>query len=224
MQRPSREHPFVEPTNPNHKGNIAEAEIAAAAVRCGVTVLKPLTEHARYDLVFDLGTRLVRVQCKWARLRDDVVMINLAGYRLTFGGSVRSSYSAREVDVIAAYCSGTDACYLIPIEIAAGRRAFHLRLQPARNGQRAWVNWASDYEFPGAIAQLEERHGGTVEVAGSSPAGSIPADPPAPAATVGANEFRDRLGHYMARAAGGEHLDVTRRGKPYVRVSPARPP
>jgi hypothetical protein len=32
---------------PNDKGPIAELEIAAAAVRLGVTVFKPLTEHAR---------------------------------------------------------------------------------------------------------------------------------------------------------------------------------
>jgi hypothetical protein len=53
---------------PNHKGSIAEAEIAAAAIREGVTVLKPLGEHGRYDLVFDVDGHLVRVQCKWARL------------------------------------------------------------------------------------------------------------------------------------------------------------
>ena len=30
------------------------------------TVLKPLTEHERYDLAFEVGGRFVRVQCKWA--------------------------------------------------------------------------------------------------------------------------------------------------------------
>jgi hypothetical protein len=40
----------------NDKGNIAEAEIAAAATRLGINVLKPLLEHGRYDLAFDLGT------------------------------------------------------------------------------------------------------------------------------------------------------------------------
>lgn len=222
---------FVEPTNPNHKGNIAEAEVAAAATRLGLTVLKPLNEHARYDLALDVGTRLLRLQCKWARLDGDVVMINLCGYRLTSSGSVRSKYSADEVDAIAAYCNGNDRCYLVPIEIAAGRRAFHLRLRPARNGQRAWINWADNYEFPGAIAQLEERQRGTLEVAGSSPAGSTPrssgprslesALPKRPAMTVAANELRSRLSHYLERAALGETLEITRRGKPYVRIAAA---
>ncbi len=47
----------------NEKDNIAELEIAAAAAKLGVGVDKPLVEHARADLVFEIGRRLWRVQC-----------------------------------------------------------------------------------------------------------------------------------------------------------------
>jgi hypothetical protein len=57
----------------NHKGNVAEAAIAAAAIKLGVDVIKPLVEHTRYDLIFDLRPRLLRVPCKWAPLKDDVM-------------------------------------------------------------------------------------------------------------------------------------------------------
>jgi PD-(D/E)XK endonuclease len=50
----------------NRKGAIAEAEIAAAAVRLGIPVLRPIQEHGRYDLAFEVGDRILRVQCKWA--------------------------------------------------------------------------------------------------------------------------------------------------------------
>jgi PD-(D/E)XK nuclease superfamily protein len=53
----------------NHKGNVAEMAIAAKATRLGIPVLKPLIEHTRYDLVFDVDGRLLRVQCKCAPLR-----------------------------------------------------------------------------------------------------------------------------------------------------------
>ena len=39
----------------NHKGNVAEAAIAAAAIKLGVPVMKPLVEHTRYDLILRLG-------------------------------------------------------------------------------------------------------------------------------------------------------------------------
>jgi len=207
--------------DPNHKGNVAEAAIAAAAVKLGIGVLRPQFEHGRYDLVFEFRERLLRIQCKWAPLRGDVVVVNLAGYRLTARGSVRSTYSADEIDAVAAYCEDLDACYLLPISLVAGMRALHLRVAPPRNGQRAALNWAAHYELSGAVAQLGERLGGTQEARGSSPLSSTTPDPGI--ATVGAHEFREHFGWYMQRAAAGEELLITRRGKPYARLGPGQP-
>jgi hypothetical protein len=75
----------------NDKGNIAEMAIALEATKLGIEVLKPVAEHVRYDLAFDLGDQIVRVQCKWARLEGGAVCVNLVGYRLTSRGSIRSS-------------------------------------------------------------------------------------------------------------------------------------
>jgi prevent-host-death family protein len=94
--------------------------------------------------------------------------------------------------------------------------AVQLRVKPARNGQRACLNWATEYELPGAIAQLGERLRGTQEVAGSSPASSTPPD----LIEVGAHEYRSRFGWYMDRAAAGESFLITRRGKRYARLAP----
>ena len=155
--------------NSNRKGAIAEAAVAFHAIKLGIEVLKPVAEHCRYDLAFDLGERILRVQCKSGRRKGDVVIVHLAGYRLTSSGSVRSTYGEHEIDAVAAYCAETDACYLLPVTLVAGRSALQLRLAPPKNGQRAALNWAADYSFPGAIAQLGERLRGTQEVAGSSP-------------------------------------------------------
>jgi hypothetical protein len=48
----------------SQKGAAAEAEIAAAAIRLRLQVLRPLGEGWRYDLVIDIGDKLLRVQCK----------------------------------------------------------------------------------------------------------------------------------------------------------------
>jgi prevent-host-death family protein len=213
------EHAFVLVGDPNHKGNLAETAITAAAVKLGIQVLRPMVEHGRYDLAFDLGDRLLRVQCKWAPRRGNVVAVNLAGFRYSSEGRVRSFYSESEIDAVAAYCEELDRCYLLPIELVAERRAVSLRLEPPKNGQRAALNWAADYELHGAIAQLGERLRGTQEVAGSSPASSTAA-----ATTVGAHEYRNHFGWYMERAAAGESFLITRRGKPYARLSPPQEP
>jgi PD-(D/E)XK nuclease superfamily protein len=207
---------FVE-DDPNFKGNVAEAAIAFAATRLGLPVYTPLTEHSRYDLVIEIGGKLEKVQCKWGRHRPEegIVSVQLQQSRCTPGGYVHNSYEAGEVDLVAVYCGALDRCYLLPEPLFVGRRAVYLRLDPTRNGQRACINLASEYEFAGAVAQLEERRAGSAKVRGSSPLSSTSPPP----SSIGSNEFRNRLGYYLELAARGHELLVTRRGRPFVKVA-----
>ena len=109
----------------NHKGNVAEAAIAAAAIKLGVGVIKPLVEHTRYDLIFDLRPRLLRVQCKWAPLKDEVIPVRLVSSRYTSGGKpIRTPYRADQVDAIAVHCEELDRCYLLPATCSMACGAF----------------------------------------------------------------------------------------------------
>jgi hypothetical protein len=117
---------------PDQKGSIAEMEIATAAVKLGVGVFKPLSDGHRYDLIFDLGERLARIQCKWANKHGDVVVVRCRSCRRTADGYLRRQYSADEVDVIAASCPDADQCYWLPIERFSDQAAVYLRLGPPR--------------------------------------------------------------------------------------------
>jgi prevent-host-death family protein len=230
---------FVSGDNPNRKGNVAELAIAKEAAALGLSVLKPLTEHERYDLAFDLGLRIVRVQCKWASHNGDVVRIHVGRSRTSRGGYIRSTYRKDEIDALAAYCQELDRCYLLPVEMVAGRHVVHLRTSAARNNQRASVNFAADYEL-GAVAQLEERRHGMAEAEGSSPSSSTPAgkgtaDLSFPdrygfadlKQTVGMDEFYAKLAQYVRRAETGEKVHITRWGRPVATLGPhsiASPP
>jgi PD-(D/E)XK endonuclease len=162
----------------DQKGNIAETAIVAAAVRLGVDVYRPVGEGGRYDMIFELGSDLARVQCKWAPRHGDVVLLRCYSARRNREGLIRRLYAAGEIDAFAAYCPEVDTCYFLPFGPLLGCTQVHLRLGPCRNNQDVGVRWAVDYEFaarlggPGAIAQLGERRRGTPKVAGSSPAGS----------------------------------------------------
>jgi prevent-host-death family protein len=153
-------------------------------------------------------------------------MIRLESSRRTGDGFARSRYRGEQVDLFAGYLPELDRSYLIPFSRVQGMSGFQLRLGPARNGQRAGLNFAADYEFAGAVAQLGERRYGIPEVVGSSPISSTSPDPghdsgSAGSKTVGAHEFRNRFGGYMERGAAGEVIHVSRRGRPYVRLLPA---
>jgi PD-(D/E)XK endonuclease len=158
---------------PSMKGAIAEAVIAAEAVKAGVGVLRPIVEGLRYDLVFDVAGRLLRIQCKSGRARNGVVVIGTRSCRHTPRGYVRSSYTSPEIGAIAVYCMDLNTCYFLPIEEIDGSSTVHLRLTPAANNQRVAVRYAAHFEFRGAIAQLGERLTGSQEVGGSNPPSSI---------------------------------------------------
>jgi prevent-host-death family protein len=205
----------------NRKGAIAEMKIATAATELGVPVLRPMTERERYDLAFELGGRLLRVQCKWASFDEaaGVIKVGLQGSWLSPHGYVRSSYAEGEIDLLAVYCGDLDRCYLLPCSLVAGRQAIYLRLSPPRNGQRACINWEVDFRFTGAVAQLEEHQSGTLGARGSSPLSSTPAA----AVDVGCHEFRNHFGYYLERAAAGAEIRISRRGRPYARLVPEEP-
>lgn len=210
----------------NVKGAVAEQAIVLAAIELGVPVLRPVTEHGRADLALEIGDRLWRVQCKWGRLSEDgsVIIVNVDTNRCTPSGYVRGWYTAKEIDLFAIYCGELKRCFLLPISLA-GTSAISLRLTPPRNNQQACINLADDFDFKGAVAQLEERLRGTQEVRGSSPLSSTPRPPSdTDLIVVGSNPFRDCFGYWMDRVAAGEHVLVTRRGKPRIRVSPADRP
>ena len=164
----------------NQKGALAETALAKAALEVGYDVYRPMFEGGRYDLIVDTGGRLLRVQCKWAPLQRDVVVVRSYTARRNADGLLRHPYVAGEFDVMGAYCAELDRCYLIPYEAIDGMVQISLRTRPTRNNQHLGVRLASHYEFGatlpqtrlGPIAQLGERRHGMPKAAGSSPAGS----------------------------------------------------
>jgi hypothetical protein len=122
---------FVSEHDPNLTGNIAELKIAAAAVELGIPVLRPMTEHTRYDLVFEIGGRLLRVQCKSASRTGEVIVIRLVTNRRGPTGYIRTRYTEDEIDAVAAYCADLDECFLLPIGYFDGQAGMHLRLSTA---------------------------------------------------------------------------------------------
>jgi prevent-host-death family protein len=206
----------------NRKGAIAEAEIYAAAVRLGVPVYLPASDHERVDMIFIIEQRPLRVQCKWGALSSDgsVVIARIRRSRSTPNGYVYSKYTEDEVDLFGVYCDALDRCFLLPVSMCAGRSMVYLRVHQTRNSQVSCINIATQYDFDGAVAQLGERAAGSRKVRGSSPLSSTPSTPAEPT-SVGVNPFRDKLGQWIDRVAAGEEVIVTRHGRPRIRLSPA---
>lgn len=148
-----------------------------------------------------------------------MIVAALQTSRFTPNGCVRTSYGSGEIDFVAVYCGDLDRCYLLPESVFVDRRGIHLRLNPTRNGQRASINLAAEYEFAGAVAQLARASGWQPEGRGFE---SLQLhSPTADETVVGAHEFRNRFGWYAERAASGEQILVTFRGRPHLRLAAA---
>ena len=161
----------VRVVNPNLRGVIAESAIAHEAAQLGFAVLVPAFGAPRCDMVLEHAGRVIRVQCKSARLEGEVVVIAAVTSRRSATGYIRTTYTADEVDVIAAHCAELKRSFAVPITDFGPGGTMSLRLSPPRNGQRAGLHFADEYDF-GAIAQLEEHLSGTQGVGGSSPPSS----------------------------------------------------
>ena len=122
----------------DRKGAIAELAIARAAIELGIDVYRPVGEGTRFDLIFDFGDRLDRVQCKWAPLHGDVIVVRAYSCRRTAEGLRRRAY---------------EPGYL-PVERLTARLQIHLRRAPSRNNQETGVNWAADFAFKGLQSRL----------------------------------------------------------------------
>ena len=81
----------------DQKGAIAEAAIAHAALELGIGVAKPLGDE-RYDLIFDLGGDVIRVQRKSAVCYGDVVVVRCYCARRCADRLLKRVYSADGID------------------------------------------------------------------------------------------------------------------------------
>jgi hypothetical protein len=135
--------------SPVQRGIEAETEVLRAFVRAGVQVWLPWGEGSAADLLAEIDGRVMRVQVKAGRLREDVIMFKTCS---TDHGRGAQPYAGR-ADVIAVHCRDLDTVHVVPVE-ELGARGAHLRVRPARNNQQRRVRLASDHTLERWLADV----------------------------------------------------------------------
>ena len=138
--------------NSAKKGIVSDEAVTLALLKCGYTVLRPLGDYSRYDLVVEVGDRFYRVQCKTGRIRRGVIEFATCSVRINTRQRITRAYDA--VDFFGVYCGELDRVYLVPVD-EVGTREATLCFTPARNGQLKRIRRAEEYEVrkvePGGI-------------------------------------------------------------------------
>ena len=127
--------------------------VLSALIKRDFEVLVPFGEGHSYDLVVDLGSSFLRVQCKRAWHSRGCVIFSSHS---TDHGKGPQSYRGR-ADIFGVYFAPAESVYLVPIDAVAEFEG-RLRLEPARNNQRKRVRMAAGYAIdrwtPAALSEV----------------------------------------------------------------------
>lgn len=104
-------------------------------------MLVPFGDNQRYDMVFDDGESLRKVQVKTGRVRAGAVRFSCASWQRDT--KVKSTY-VNQVDFFGVYCPETKQCYLVPIEDCPSNE-MSLRIVASLSGQVQGTNLAEKY-------------------------------------------------------------------------------
>jgi hypothetical protein len=139
------------------RGLATHLAVAQRLVERGYEVLQPLADHLRYDLAYyvpasrgnDLSggrsARLVRIQCKTARISKDQAYLRFNTANMTGGRRERRSYRG-DVEFFGVYSPEIGKVYIVPVE-AVPKFSAQLRLKNPKNNQEKKIVWAKDYEL-----------------------------------------------------------------------------
>jgi PD-(D/E)XK endonuclease len=131
-----REHPV----DVGHRSEIA---VLHHLTRRGFVDYQPVSVNCRCDVLIDVGSRFVRVQCKTARVHDGYLLFLARSIRSNRRETLLRTYQG-EIDLFFAYCEARDEVYVVPVEEAT-RSEVRLRLAPPANNQMSRIRWAKDY-------------------------------------------------------------------------------
>lgn len=136
--------------NTNQKGINTEAQILAQILKLGYSVSIPFGDKNRYDQIWDINNKLLRIQIKTARLNEKDPTHNSIRFncRSVMNGRAHK-YTKDEIDFFATYWNSQ--IYLIPVEECSLEKVLRFdALQP----NQPKICWAKDYELQEVIKRL----------------------------------------------------------------------
>ena len=110
----------------NIKGKISELEILTLITKLGYSVSLPFGDKDKYDQIWDINNKLLRVQIKtsrWKNQEQTGIVFNC--YSVSNGK--KHYYTKQEIDYFATFWN--DKCYLIPVEECSSEKTLWFQLK-----------------------------------------------------------------------------------------------
>lgn len=134
-------------------GDIGETIALAEFAKLGFTVLVPFGGNCPYDLVVDIGGRLLKIQCKTTeKVKDGKMIFSICR---TNGFTYKKEvYTKDEVDFLFLYCIENGYMALVPIEDTCMKTEFRIRTERPKNNQVQNIHMETDYRFHDIVNRI----------------------------------------------------------------------
>lgn len=127
------------------KGNLTELEVLTYMTRLGYQVSVPFGDRERYDQIWDVHGKLLKVQVKtasWVDESNTAIKFSCRSSQRSHGKTKNTRYQEGEIDYFATFWDGQ--CYLVPLAETSNEKI--LRFEPPKNGQVKGITFADTYK------------------------------------------------------------------------------
>ncbi len=126
------------------KGNVTELEVLTYITKLGYQVSIPFGDRERYDQIWDIKGKLLKIQVKTSRYIDEEengIKFSCRSNTKVGGKIQHARYTKDEIDYFATFFKGK--CYMVPVEETSTEKT--LRFNLPKNGQKKGISFAEDY-------------------------------------------------------------------------------
>lgn len=125
-------------------GERTEGMILGKLMSLGNIVLMPFGNNQRYDLVIDVDSKFLKIQCKTATFKNGCVFFNTCS---TNGFNGKTKNYRGQIDFFIVYCPQIQKFYQVPVD-SVGIKSGILRVDnPNRTTKGCSIRWAKDFEI-----------------------------------------------------------------------------
>lgn len=139
------------------KGLTTELHCLQDFTELGYQCLIPFGDSCKYDIAVDLGSKIIRIQCKHARWSTDTAQKQTAFEIATCcqttntKKTTRYKYSENEIDYFYTWFGGQG--YLVSIQEATGV-SFRWRYEYPASGQKQNIHIANEYQVKEVLERV----------------------------------------------------------------------
>lgn len=133
----------------NTKGKLTEIEVLKFVINKGYSVSIPFGDKDRYDQIWDINGKLLRVQiktCHQYKEEDAIEFKCVSGYSSSTGYK-ENRYSKEEIDYFATYYK--NQVYVVPVKECSKTKILRFSSKIKCNS----INWAKNYTFEEVLEQ-----------------------------------------------------------------------